>query len=53
MKKFITLALISAMAALMLCGCKIGKCDFCGDSGLLTERTVFGTSIYLCNDCGG
>lgn len=44
--------MVTALAALLLCGCKIGKCDICGKSGILSERTVLGTSIYICNDCG-
>jgi hypothetical protein len=51
MKKLITLALVSAMALLLLCGCKMGKCDLCGDSGMLTKRSILGTDIYICSDC--
>lgn len=51
MKKLIVLFLVSIMITLMLCGCKMGKCDICGDSGFLTERTVLGTDIYICSDC--
>lgn len=51
MKKVIVLVLTSALLALALCGCKMGKCDICGKSGLLTERTVLGTDIYVCSDC--
>lgn len=53
MKKIITLVCATVMAATMLCGCKIGKCDICGESGILSERTVFGTDLYVCSDCGG
>lgn len=51
MKKIITIGLVAALAALLLCGCKLGECDMCGDSGMLHKRTILGTDIYVCNDC--
>ena len=53
MKKAIAVLLVTAMTALMLCSCKIGKCDLCGESGILNERSFLGTDFYLCSDCGG
>ncbi len=53
MKKAITILLVSALAAIMLCGCKMGKCDLCGKSGILNKHEFLGASIYLCNDCEG
>lgn len=51
MKKIIVLFCLIALTAIMLCSCKMGSCDICGESGFLTKRTVFGTDIYICSDC--
>ena len=53
MKKFVVLVLASALAALILCACKLGECDICGKKGILSERTIFGIDVYLCSDCNG
>ena len=53
MKKVVVLVLASALAALILCACKLGECTFCGKKGLLSERTFLGVDVYLCSDCNG
>lgn len=53
MKKLIALAVVTIMAATMLCACSFGECDLCGDTGFLSEKSVFGIEFNVCSDCGG
>ncbi len=53
MKKIVSIILASALTALLLSACTMGKCDICGKSGFVKERTILGTSINVCSDCGG
>lgn len=52
MKKIISLILASVLSMLLLSACTLGKCDFCGKAGIVEERSIFGTTIYICYDCG-
>ena len=52
MKKIITLVLASVLTMLLLSGCTLGECDFCGKTGIVDKRSFFGTTVYICNDCG-
>ena len=57
MKRIIsaTLATLTiAMSAFVFSSCgKKYECDFCGEEKKCIERTVWGETFYLCNDCIG
>ena len=51
MKKFISIILVSVLMSLLFAGCNYRECDLCGEKGFVNERTLLGTTIYLCDDC--
>ncbi len=50
-KRLMAIFLLSAMILALLTGCSYHTCDFCGEKKMCDERSILGTSIYICSDC--
>lgn len=51
MKKiFIVITIVAMLLMTASCGKKV-ECDFCGEEKVCEEKTVWGETVNICDDC--
>lgn len=51
MKKYIAVIISVIIMLLILCSCKIAKCDICGKKGQVEEVMFLGKVRNICSEC--